>query len=150
MIAAVGAEGRDKRGAVWPGLGYGHGAYGPHGVALAGPALGPASLAGPHAGPSALAGPVIGPSRLSGSVAGPAHVSGAVAGPAVVTASVAGPAHVEGYGGPDYGKRFSKLLDAKIFLDNSHARPSQLPLGPNSGLTFMRSPTAHSYIRQRG
>ena len=114
LIAAVSAEARDKRGAVWPGAlghgGYGHGGYGhglggygAHGVALAGPVLGPAHLAGPHAGPSALAGPVIGPSHLSGAVAGPVHVSGAVAGPAVVSASVAGPAAVIGHHGGVWG-----------------------------------------------
>ncbi|KOX68159.1 hypothetical protein WN51_06053 [Melipona quadrifasciata] len=77
----------------------GHLGYG-HGVALAGPALGPTSVAGPHLGATVVAAPSIGPAKLSGSVAGPVHVSGAVAGSAVVTASVAGPAHVEGYGGP--------------------------------------------------
>ncbi|XP_033179416.1 shematrin-like protein 1 [Bombus impatiens] len=85
--------------------GYHGGLYGghlgyPHGVAIAGPALGPTSVAGPHLGATMVAAPSIGPAKLSGSVAGPVQVSGAVAGSAVVTASVAGPAHVEGYSGP--------------------------------------------------
>ncbi|KAK1126371.1 hypothetical protein K0M31_005009 [Melipona bicolor] len=104
LFAFVAAAPRLRREAIYGGYhaaGHygGHLGYG-HGVALAGPALGPTSVAGPHLGATVVAAPSIGPAKLSGSVAGPVHVSGAVAGSAVVTASVAGPAHVEGYGGP--------------------------------------------------
>ncbi|KAF3420877.1 hypothetical protein E2986_11012 [Frieseomelitta varia] len=103
LFAFVAAAPRLRREAIYGGYHGGH--YGghlgySHGVALAGPALGPTSVAGPHLGATVVAAPSIGPAKLSGSIAGPVHVSGAVAGSAVVTASVAGPAHVEGYGGP--------------------------------------------------
>lgn len=105
LLAFVAAAPRQRRDAIWGG--YHGGGYGghlgyAHGVAIAGPALGPASIAGPHVGSAMVAAPSIGPAKLSGSVAGPVHVSGAVAGSAVVTASVAGPAHVEGYDAGPY------------------------------------------------
>ncbi|XP_071864272.1 uncharacterized protein [Bombus fervidus] len=103
LFAFVAAAPRLRREAIYGG--YHGGLYGghlgySHGVAIAGPALGPTSVAGPHLGATMVAAPSIGPAKLSGSVAGPVQVSGAVAGSAVVTASVAGPAHVEGYSGP--------------------------------------------------
>lgn len=105
FLVLVAAAPRQRRDAIWSG--YHGGGYGghlgyAHGVAVAGPALGPASVAGPHIGSTMVAAPSIGPAKLSGSVAGPVHVSGAVAGSAVVTASVAGPAHVEGYDAGPY------------------------------------------------
>ncbi|KZC14137.1 hypothetical protein WN55_06369 [Dufourea novaeangliae] len=107
LLPFVTAAPRQRRETVWGGYHGGYAGYGghlgyAHGVALAGPALGPTSVAGPHVGAATLAAPSIGPAKLSGSIAGPVHVSGAIAGSALVTASVAGPAHVEGYGGP-YG-----------------------------------------------
>lgn len=122
FLALVAAAPRQRRDAIWSGY---HGGYGghlgyAHGVAVAGPALGPASVAGPHIGSTMVAAPSIGPAKLSGSVAGPVHVSGAVAGSAVVTASVAGPAHVEGY---DAGPLF--LTKERVLqVSDTRARPT--------------------------